>query len=128
MLALEYRSIAEEVALLYDAPSKEAAKRLILTRGYPVEIVIASGDWLRVRDNNGAFAWIEASRLDVKRTVMVIEQEVEARSAPKESAPIVFKAEKGVVLAFVGISGGWTKVRHRSGAFAFIRSGALWGV
>lgn len=128
VFALEYRSIADAVALLYDAPSKDSTKRLILTKGYPVEVVIASGNWLRVRDDGGAFAWIESSRLDDKRTVMVIEQEAIARGAPKDAAPIVFKAQKGVVLEFVGISGGWAKVRHSSGVVAFIRSSALWGV
>ena len=126
--ALEFRSIADELCVLYDSPSKDSAKRLILTKGYPVEVIIASGDWVRVRDGNGTFAWIEAGRLAAKRMVMVAVPGASARDAPDKSARPVFNVEKGVVLELVGISGGWAKVRHRSGTFAFIRLGDLWGV
>jgi SH3-like domain-containing protein len=126
--ALEFRSIADELTILYDAPSKDSAKRLILTKGYPVEIIIASGDWVRIRDDNGTFAWIEAGRLADKRTVMVVAEGVEARDAPDRSARLVFKVEKGVVLDFVDVSGGWARVRHRTGTLAFIRLSDLWGV
>lgn len=126
--AIEFKSVAEEITVLYDAPSKQSTKRLILTRGYPVEVIIASGDWVRVRDESGAFAWIEAARLDSKRTVMVSEAEAEARDAPRDSAAVVFRVQKGVVLDFLGVSGGWAKVRHRTGIVAFIRLGVLWGV
>ena len=126
--ALEFRSIADELGVLYDTPSKDSAKRLILTKDYPVEVIIASGDWVRVRDDNGTFAWIEAGRLAAKRMVLVAVPRTEARDAPDQSARPVFIAEKGVVLELVGVSGGWAKVRHRSGTVALIRLGDLWGV
>ena len=126
--ALEFRSIADEITVLYDAPSKQSTKRLILTKGYPVEVIITSGNWVRVRDANGTFAWIESGRLAAKRMVMVSATRVEARAAPDNSARPSFKVEKGVVLEFVGVSGGWAKVRHRSGTVAFIRLADLWGV
>lgn len=126
--AIEFRSVADEIAVLYDAPSSESTKRLILTRGYPVEVIITSGNWVRVRDEAGTFAWIELKRLDSKRTVMVSGAAAEARESPGGSAPVVFRAEKGVVLDFVEVSGGWAKVRHRSGVVGFIRLRDLWGV
>ena len=126
--ALDFRSIADDLTVLYDAPSKDSTKRLILTKGYPVEVIIASGSWARVRDDRGTFAWIEASRLAQARTVMVVAAGVEARRAPNESARTVFIVNKGVVLEFVEVSGGWAKVRHHTGTVAFIRLGDLWGV
>ncbi|UCH48397.1 MAG: SH3 domain-containing protein [Betaproteobacteria bacterium] len=126
--AIEFKSVADEIAVLYDAPSKQSTKRLILTRGYPVEVIITSGNWVRVRDDVGTFAWIEVERLGAKRTVMVSEAVAEARDSPGGSAPVVFKAEKGVVLDFLEVSGGWAKVRHRSGIVGFIRLRDLWGV
>lgn len=126
--AIEFKSVVDEIAILYDAPSQESTKRLILTRGYPVEVIIASGNWVRVRDEVGTFAWIEEERLGTKRTVMVSESATEARDAPDVSASVVFRAEKGVVLDFLQVSGGWAKVRHRSGVTGFIRLRDLWGV
>ena len=126
--AIEFKSVSDEIAILYDAPSDQSSKRLILTRGYPVEVIIASGGWVRVRDEVGTFAWIESERLDTKRTVMVSEAATEARESPNESAPIVFTAEKGVVLDFLQVSGGWARVRHRSGIVGFVRLRDLWGV
>ena len=126
--AIEFKSVADEIAVLYDAPSKQSTKRLILTRGYPVEIIIASGNWVRVRDEVGTFAWIEEERLGAKRTVMVSQAATDARDSPGESASVVFRAQKGVVLDFLEVSGGWAKVRHRSGITGFIRLRDLWGV
>jgi SH3-like domain-containing protein len=59
---------------------------------------------------------------------MVVAEGVEARDAPDRSARLVFKVEKGVVLDFVDVSGGWARVRHRTGTLAFIRLSDLWGV
>jgi SH3-like domain-containing protein len=126
--AIEFKSVADEIAVLYDAPSEHSTKRLILTRGYPVELIITSGKWVRVRDEVGTFAWIEVERLAAKRTVMVSEATTEARDSPGDSTPVIFRAEKGVVLDFLEVSGGWAKVRHRSGVVGFIRLRDLWGV
>jgi len=126
--AIEFRSVADEIAVLHDAPATNSARLLILTRGYPVEIIIESGDWVRVRDEVGTFGWIELKRLDEKRTVMVSEAVAEARESPSNSAAVVFRAEKGVFLDFVEVSGGWAKVRHRTGVVGFIPLRDLWGV
>lgn len=126
--AIEFRSVADQIAVLHDAPSENSTKRTILTQGYPVEVIIESGDWVRVRDEVGTFGWIESSRLADKRTVMVSEAVAQAHESPSDSSPVVFRAEKGVFLDFVGISGGWAKVRHRTGIVGYIRLRELWGV
>ncbi|MGD8788527.1 MAG: SH3 domain-containing protein [Burkholderiales bacterium] len=126
--AIEFRSVSDEIALLYDAPSKDATRRLILTRGYPVEVIIEAGDWVRVRDEVGTFGWIESRRLAAKRTVMVSEGLALVHESPSASAPVVFKAEKGVFLDFMQVTGGWAKVRHRTGIVGFVRLSQLWGV
>ena len=96
--ALEFRSIAEPAAILYDAPSSKAQKVFILSQGYPVEVVVKLEGWTKVRDDAGDFAWIENSHLSDRRTVMVKVASAEARHAASESSPVVFTAEKSVVL------------------------------
>jgi SH3-like domain-containing protein len=126
--AIEFRSVTDEITVLYEAPSTQSRKQLILTRGYPVEVIIETEGWVRVRDDAGTFGWIESARLDTNRTVMVSRGVAQARREPSDSAEIVFRASKGVLLDFLDVAGGWAKVRHRSGMVAYVRLTDLWGV
>ena len=126
--ALDFRSVSEAAVVLYDAPSTQGSKLFVLSRGYPVEVIISTEGWVRVRDETGAFGWVEAKSLSDQRTVMVKVDTVDARSASNENAPVVFKAERGVTLEFLGYSGGWAQVRHRDGATGFVKPGELWGL
>ena len=125
---IEFRSIALPAAVLFDAPSKQSRKVFILSRDYPVEVIITNDDWVRIRDETGTFAWVEAKSLSNRRTVMVKSQTVEARERPVADAPVVFKAEQGVILEYLGVTGGWAHVRHRDGATGYVALGHLWGV
>ena len=47
VLALDFRSVADPGAVLYDAPSTKAQKLFVLSRDYPVEVVVRSRDGAR---------------------------------------------------------------------------------
>jgi len=126
--ALEFRSVAEPGAVLYDAPSTKAQKLFLLSQGYPVEVVVKLEGWTKVRDDTGAFAWIENSHLSERHTVMVKVAGAEARQAANDSSLVVFTAEKGVYLELVEQSSGWAKVRHSDGAAGFVKVSQLWGL
>ena len=126
--ALEFKSVTEPAAILYDAPSTKAQKLFVLSQGYPVEVVVKLEGWTKVRDDTGEFAWIENSRLSERHTVMVKVSSAEARLAANESSPVVFTAEKGVFLELVDLAAGWAKVRHNDGVTGFIKVNQLWGL
>ena len=126
--ALEFRSVTEPAAILYDAPSTKAQKRFVLSQGYPVEVVVKLEGWTKVRDDTGEFAWIENNRLSERHTVMVKVASAEARQAANENSPVVFTAEKSVFLELVEMAVGWAKVRHHDGATGFIKVSQLWGL
>lgn len=126
--ALEFRSVIEPAAILYDAPSTKAQKLFVLSQGYPVEVVVKLDAWIKVRDDTGEFAWIEKSRLSERHTVMVKVASAEARQAANENSPVVFTAEKNVFLELVDIAMGWAKVRHVDGATGFVKVSQLWGL
>ena len=128
VLALDFRSVADPGTVLYDAPSAKAQKLFVLSRDYPVEVVVKVEGWTKVRDDTGEFAWIENKQLSDKRTVMVKSSSAEARKSPADSAALAFTAEKGVLLEFIGMTAGWVKVRHPDGDTAFIKVSQLWGV
>ena len=127
-VALEFRSVSESVAILYDAPSVKAQKLFVLSQGYPVEVVVKVEGWTKVRDDTGEFAWIENARLSERHTVMVKVASAEARQAANENSPVVFTAEKNVFLELVDLAGGWAKVRHIDGATGFVKVSQLWGL
>jgi len=126
--ALEFRSVADAAAILYDAPSTKAQKLFVLSRDYPVEVVVKVEGWTKVRDDTGEFAWIENKQLSERRTVMVKSSSAEARQSASDAAALAFTAEKGVVLEFLQLTVGWVKVRHPDGAIGFIKVSQLWGV
>ena len=125
--ALEYRSVAEPAAVLYDAPSARSSKLYVVNRGYPLEVIVAVEGWIKVRDANGGFAWIEAKQTTDKRTVMVKVPVAQVRQKPDDASPVVFQAQQNVLLDLVEVSGGWIQVRHRDGGTGFVKAQQVWG-
>jgi len=125
--AAEFRSIAENAAVLYDAPSVKAKKLYVVSHGYPVEIVVAVEGWSKVRDANGELTWIESRYLADKRTVLVKAPVAQVRESADEKAPIVFQAQQDVVLELIEVAGGWLRVRHRDGQAGYLRTAHAWG-
>lgn len=127
-VALEFRSVSEAAAILYDAPSIKAQRLFVLSQGYPVEIVVKLEGWSKIRDETGEFAWIENNRLSERHTVMVKVASAEARLTANENSAVVFTAEKSVFLELVELAVGWAKVRHNNGATGFVKVSQLWGL
>lgn len=127
--ALDFRSVAVSKAVLYDAPSNAAKKVLLLSQNYPVEVIVNLGDWLKVRDSQGALNWIEAKQLSNKRTVMITASKSEIRQSADATSNLVATVEKDVLLevADIKLSNGWLKVKHRDGITGFILLSATWG-
>ena len=109
--ALEFRSVAPAKAVLYDAPSLEATKIYILNTGYPVEIIVDLGEWLKVRDQLGGLSWIQNKQLSAKRTVLTIEK-ADIRSTENADSTLLATVEKDVTLELMTpiINNGWVKV------------------
>ena len=126
-LAADYLSVAASSTLFYDAPSAKAKKLFVVSQGYPVELVVSLGEWLKVRDVSGKLAWVEKKQLSDKRTVLVSTARADIRQSPEDSAAIVFQAEKGVALEFVESAPGWIKVRHRDGQTGYVKLNQVWG-
>ena len=125
--ALEFRAVAVDAAVLYDAPSNQAKKLFILSRYYPVEVIVTLDKWLKVRDASGALAWVESAQLSTQRTVLVTVPEAEIHTQPDAAAPVVFKAQRDVALDLLEITGAWVKVKHLDGQSGFISAKDVWG-
>jgi SH3-like domain-containing protein len=126
--AAEFRSVAENAAVLYDAPSAKAKKLYVVNQGYPVEVVVQVEGWSKVRDATGEMTWIETRQLSDKRIVMVRMPVAQVREAADDNAPITFQVQQHVLLELLEVAGaGWLRVRHRDGQTGFIRVAQVWG-
>ncbi|MCL2021347.1 MAG: SH3 domain-containing protein [Betaproteobacteria bacterium] len=127
--ALDYRSVSVPVAIFYDAPSAQGEKLYLVREGTPLEVLVQIEGWTKVRDAEGTIAWIERGALSLRRTAIVISNQAEVRKSANDDAPIVFTAEKWLILDLLEDSPpGWAKVRHRDGAGGFVRLGKVWGL
>lgn len=123
-----FRTVAENGAILYDAPSRQATPLFVVSKGYPVELIVELDPWVKVRDHTGALSWIEKPLLSEHRSVLVIAPSVEARLRPDEGAPVAFVALQDVTLELLGTApGGWLRVRHADGADGYVLAAQVWG-
>lgn len=125
--ALEYRSVASDRVVMYDAPSLHGKKLYLASRYYPVEVIVNLAAFAKVRDAAGDLSWVEKKNLSDKRMVLVSVPLADVYQAPDGKA-LAFQAERGVVLELVEYAGsGWIKVRHLDGATGFVRTSQVWG-
>lgn len=127
--AADFRSVGAPSVVLYDAPSVKGGKRYIAPRGMPVEIVARYGDWVKVRDADGEFAWTESKGLSARRNVVVKVPFAKVRAAPDDNAALLMTADKGVLLELADPQAGdWVRVRHQDGIAGFVRALDVWGI
>lgn len=131
--ALEYRSVTVPKAVLYDAPSGQAKKLFVVSQGYPVEVIVNLGSWVKVRDHFGSLSWIEAKDLGNTRSLIVTADHAELRQSGDGNAQAISRIEKDVLLEMleppvIGPDGSnWIKVRHRDGLTGYIQATSVWG-
>ena len=126
--ALEYAAVGDNTAILYDAPSTKAKKLFVVSRYWPVELVVNLDAWVKVRDSSGSLAWIEKRALGTGRYVLVTEALALMRQSPEENAPVVMQARQQVALEWLESTGtGWLKVRHQDGLAGYVKTTDVWG-
>ena len=126
--AVDYLSVGQNAAVLYDGPSREAKALYVVSRHYPLEVIVNLEAWVKVRDHAGALSWVERKLLSNQRMVVVTAPSAEARERPEDGAPLAFTAAQNVALELLGaVPGGWLRVRHPDGASGFVRANLVWG-
>jgi len=126
--AADFLSVKENAAVLYDAPSRAAKGLFVVSRHYPLEVIVNLEAWVKVRDHAGALSWVERKSLSDQRMVVVTAPSAEARVRPEDHAPAAFVAAQNVVLELLGTApGGWLRVRHSDGANGYLRASVVWG-
>jgi SH3-like domain-containing protein len=126
--AVDYVSVSESSAVLYDAPSLKAKKLFVVNRYMPFEQVVMLDAWVKVRDRSGSLYWIEKRALGGKRFVYAVIPLMDALAQPELGAPRLFQVRQQVALELLEATGtGWLKVRHLDGDTGYVRSSDVWG-
>jgi len=134
-LAADFRATGDPATVLYDAPSLKARPLFVYGREVPVEVLVGVEGWTKVRDAGGTIGWMQAKSLTDKRVVVIRPAFADVRAAPEENAPVVFRAEKDVLLEVTETAAtptasstpGWVKVRHRDGSSGYVRLAQVFG-
>lgn len=126
--ALDYRTTSRP-ALLHDAPSTAAGRVAVAGSGVPLEVIVDTQAWLKVRDADGRLSWIEAAALGGPRNVMIKAESSTIRQQPRADAAVVFRAARGVLLEATGDvdAFGWIPVRHADGLAGWLPAHEAWG-
>ena len=125
----DFKSVADNAAIVYDAPSVKARKLFVVSRDYPVEVMVSVDNWVKVRDPSGDLFWVERKALSDRRTIVVTAPVADVRQTAGERAPLAFRVQKGVALELSGVGAdGWARVRHRDGQSGFLRIQDVWGL
>ena len=61
--AMDYVSVSDSSAILYDAPSTKAKKLFVVNRYMPFEQVVTLNSWVKVRDRSCGLYWVEMPRM-----------------------------------------------------------------
>jgi SH3-like domain-containing protein len=126
--AVDYVSVSESSAILYDAPSVKAKKLFVVNRYMPFEQVVTLDGWVKVRDRSGGLYWVEQHVLSNKRYVFSLLPLVDVRAEPDPGAARLFQVRQQIALERLESTGtGWIKVRHQDGSVGFVRSIEVWG-
>ncbi len=125
---MEFFSIAENAAVMYDAPSLKADKLYVASLHLPVEAVVNVDGWVKVRDSSGSLAWVEKRMLSQQRYVVVIVPLADVYQSADTNSELIFQAEENIVLELLDSEHrGWVKVRHLSGQVGYVKINQVWG-
>ena len=125
---MEFFSIAENAAVMYDAPSLKADKLYVASLHLPVEAVVNVDGWVKVRDSSGSLAWVEKKMLSQQRYVVVIAPLADVYQSADTNSELIFQAEENIVLELLDSEHrGWVKVRHLSGQVGYVKINQVWG-
>ncbi|WP_017671906.1 SH3 domain-containing protein [Blastomonas sp. AAP53] len=95
-------------------------------RNLPVKVIKRYGPWRQIVDPSGWTGWMHSNMLSRKRTAFVNGPVLAIRSAPQDSAKLMWRAEPGVVGELGECEQGWCEfaVDKRAG---WVRQDQIWG-
>lgn len=124
-----WASIASGEAMMRTGPGRNYPATWLYRRAdLPIKVVEVYPSWRKVEDPGGTTGWMLVSLLSERRTALVTGNEPRPiRSEAGDDAPVVYRAQPGVVGRISKCSPGWCRI-DIAGKAGFIATDHLWGV
>jgi SH3-like domain-containing protein len=122
-----WASIKTGEARMRTGPGRQfPASWLYRRAGLPVKVIELYPNWRKITDPDGTTGWIQSNLITDTRTAIIMGGIQDLHAAAAEDAPIVWRAEPGVVGMISQCRSGWClfDVKGRSG---YIQTAYLWG-
>ena len=122
-----WASISAGKARMRTGPGRQfPASWLYQRAGLPVRVIETYPNWRKIEDPEGTTGWIQANLLSDTRTALIVGAIREFRASADPAAPVIWRAEPGVVGRISQCARGWClfDVKGRAG---FVQTSALWG-
>jgi SH3-like domain-containing protein len=93
---------------------------------YPIEVIEASGAWLRFKDYEGDSGWIHKSLVDRTLTVVTKQNGCQLRAGPGTEQPVLIKIDKGIPFKVLKRDGRWIHAEHADGDKGWLHDSLVW--
>lgn len=100
-------------------------------KGLPVEVIVESGRWRKIRDHDGDTGWVWHSMLDGRRSAIVMGHEgddtpVALFAEPSDKSAVIAYAEVGVIARLPFCQDRWCELQV-NGYEGWVPRALLWG-
>lgn len=122
-----WASIGAGKARMRTGPGREFPASWLYQRAdLPVRVIETYPNWRKIEDPEGTRGWVQANLLSNVRTALVSGDIRELRASADPAAPVVWRAEPGVVGRVSQCARGWClfDIKGRAG---FIQTSHIWG-
>jgi SH3-like domain-containing protein len=122
-------SLHSDKVNLRTGPGRQYPIDWVLTqKDMPVLVIAQVEHWRRIRDWEGTLGWVQEHMVTGKRTVVVNKGDVRPLfKLPDPAAPVIARAEPGVVARLAECRGAWCRV-ETDDVSGWMRRTDIWGV
>ena len=122
-----WASISAGQARMRTGPGREFPANWLYQRtDLPVRVIESYPNWRKIEDPDGTKGWIQANLLSNVRTALVTGDVRELRASADAAAPVVWRAEPGVVGRISQCARGWC-LFDAKGRAGYIQTAHVWG-
>ena len=95
-------------------------------RDLPVKVLQVLGNWRKIQDPDGTQGWMHVRLLSDTATALVTDAAADIRGEKSDAAPLLYRAEHGVVGRVSDCTEGWCQLGV-GGKRGYVRASSLWG-